>query len=333
MKRLITLLRHGETVTYDARGDFCRPLTEEGKLNVQRIGAFLDRKNLHPDKIIASPAERTVHSAEKLHKTLYPGIKPDITTNADFYNATASTLFAALTALDPETRHVLIVGHNPGISALPALVAGADLRKKRLFPSMKPASMIMIEVSGKWSGLSPESGRIVEMVDAADVAQEFAWPDRNGTETRKRPAYFYHQSSVIPFRVMPDHSPDADIEILMTLSSSGKHLVIPKGAIDPGLTAIESAVKEAREEAGCIGTVHEPAVGSYHYQKWGARCNVEVFAMQVTNLLPDTEWEESHRGRKWVALNDAIETVKEEGLRKILQVFRDQKSRFVNIPD
>ena len=330
MKRLITLLRHGETVTYDARGDFYRPLTEDGKLDVQRIGAFLDKKNLHPDRIIASAAERTLHSAEKLHKTLYPGVAPDITINPDFYNASAQTLLSALTALDAETKHVLIVGHNPGISALPALIAGTDMRKKRLFPSLKPASIIMIEITCDWPSLSPASGRIVQMVDAANVPQDFPWPDRNGSQKRKRPAYFYRQSSVIPFRVTNDGNGDSDFEVLMTLSSGGKHFVIPKGAIDPGLTAIESAVKEAREEAGCIGTALEPSVGKYHYQKWGARCDVEVFAMRVEQLLPDVEWEESHRGRKWVPLNEAIETVKEEGLRKVLKAFNDQKDRFVS---
>ncbi|WP_085583012.1 histidine phosphatase family protein [Thalassospira mesophila] len=320
MKRLITLLRHGETVTYDARGDFCRPLTEEGKLNVQRIGAFLHKKGLHPDRIIASPAERTLHSAQKLHKTLYPGIKPDITTNADFYNAPAATLFAAIAALDDDAKHVLIVGHNPGISELPALLAGADMRKKRLFPTLKPASMVMIEITGDWADISPAAGRILHLVDAASVAQDFPWPDLDGKEKRKRPAYFYHQSSVIPFRF----GKDGDIEILMTLSSGGKHYVIPKGAIDPGLTAVESAAKEAREEAGCLGKTLEPPVGKYHYLKWGARCSVEVFAMQVEQLLPDHEWEESHRGRKWVSLAQAIETVKEEGLRKVLRGFKIQ---------
>ncbi|WP_172963411.1 histidine phosphatase family protein [Thalassospira marina] len=323
MKRLITLLRHGETVTYDARGDFHRPLTEDGKLNVQRIGAFLEKQGLYPDLIMASPAQRTLHSAEKLHKILFPGIKPAITQDRTLYNADAHALLSALQGLDEDIQHVVLVGHNPGVSALPALIAGADLRKKRMFPSLKPASMIMIETTDSWSDLSPSSGHILQQVDAANVAQDFPWPDKNGTERRKRPAYFYRQSSVIPYRNRKNEQTGDDIEILMTLSSGGKHFVIPKGAIDPGLSAVESAIKEAREEAGCMGSATEPAIGSYHYQKWGSRCDVEVFAMKVEDLLPDAEWEESHRGREWIDLSRAIEMVKEEGLRKILKTFRE----------
>ena len=321
MKRLITLLRHGETVTYDARGDFYRPLTEDGKLNIQRIGAFLDKQGLYPDLILASAAERTQHSAEKLHKILFPNLKPVITLDRQLYNADAHTLRNALQNLPGDVHHVVLVGHNPGISALPALIAGADIRKKRMFPSLKPAAMIMIEIKGKWSGLDAASGRILQQVEPSKVPQDFPWPDKNGSEKRKRPPYFYRQSSVIPYRVTQDENTGETIEILMTLSSSGKHSVIPKGAIDPGMSAIESAQKEAREEAGCIGTALEPAIGRYHYQKWGARCDVEVFAMQVTELLPKTDWEEAHRGRKWVPLSQAIEIVREDGLREILKTF------------
>ncbi|WP_083607561.1 NUDIX domain-containing protein [Thalassospira sp. TSL5-1] len=324
MKRLITLLRHGEAVTYDARGDFYRPLTEDGKLNIQRIGAFLERQGLYPDLILASPTQRTQHSAEKLHKMLFPGLKPAISLDRQLYNADAQTLRNVLQNLADDVHHVVMVGHNPGISALPTLIAGADIRKKRMFPSLKPAAMIMIEMTGNWADLETSSGRILQQVDPSKVPQDFPWPDKDGTERRKRPPYFYRQSSVIPFRVKQDDDAGENIEILMTLSSSGKHFVIPKGAIDPGMSAVESAQKEAREEAGCIGTALEPAIGSYHYQKWGARCDVEVFAMKVTELLPETDWEEAHRGRKWVTLAQAIEIVREDGLRKILKTFARQ---------
>ncbi|WP_114089701.1 NUDIX domain-containing protein [Thalassospira profundimaris] len=321
MKRLITLLRHGEAVTYDARGDFYRPLTEDGKLNIQRIGAFLEKQGFYPDLILASPAERSRHSAEKLHKILFPAQKPVITQDRRLYNADAATLRNILQNLSDDVRHVVLVGHNPGISALPALVAGADIRKKRLFPSLKPAAMIMIEITGNWSEVGAVSGRILQQVEPSQVPQDFPWPDKDGTEWRKRPPYFYRQSSVIPFRLIPNKDKGENIEILMALSSSGKHYVVPKGAIDPGMSAIESAQKEAREEAGCIGIALEPAIGSYHYQKWDARCDVEVFALKVTELLPEADWEESHRGRKWVPLAHAIEIVREDGLRKILKTF------------
>ena len=66
--------------------------------------------------------------------------------------------------------------------------------------------------------------------------------------------------------------------------------MVPKGIHDPGLTAQESAAKEALEEAGARGTVDAHSLGSYSQEKWGATTQVEVYPMQVDgrkNLNPD----------------------------------------------
>jgi len=58
----------------------------------------------------------------------------------------------------------------------------------------------------------------------------------------------------------------------------------------------------------------DPAVGSYRYEKWGSICTVDVYAMEVTTVVPENEWQESHRGREWVSPEEAVERLKQKAL-------------------
>ncbi len=53
--------------------------------------------------------------------------------------------------------------------------------------------------------------------------------------------------------------------ICMVLSSGGKRWVVPKGCIEPGQTAGETALEEAWEEAGLVGVLGPEPIGSYLY--------------------------------------------------------------------
>lgn len=127
----------------------------------------------------------------------------------------------------------------------------------------------------------------------------------------KKPSYHYRQSGVIPFRREGD-----DVRVLLVTSRKQRRWVIPKGIIEEGMTAAESAIKEAHEEAGVVGRVLAAAVGAYEYPKWGGTCRVEVYAMPVEEELP--VWPESFRTREWVSLEQAIERVAEPGLKRLL---------------
>lgn len=133
---------------------------------------------------------------------------------------------------------------------------------------------------------------------------------------KRRPLWFYHQSGVIPYRT----TKSGDIEILLITSRGGKRWIIPKGIIDPGTTALESACKEAYEEAGLTGRPAATAFGKYQYQKWGGACTVEVFPLEVLSVL-DTWPESDVRRRQWMSRKEAAKTVKEPALKKMLRSF------------
>lgn|SRR5262245_25009567 len=105
-------------------------------------------------------------------------------------------------------------------------------------------------------------------------------------------------------------------------SSSGRGWIIPKGRIEPGQTAAETALREAWEEAGLRGTLAEGSVGSYLYRKNGADYHVTVFLMHVTKAA--VAWaEDDRRQRRWIPAHHAGRFVQDPGLREVLTVLNE----------
>ena len=129
------------------------------------------------------------------------------------------------------------------------------------------------------------------------------------------------QAAAIPFR----HRHGAVEICLITTIKAGKWAV-PKGFIDPGATAPETAVGEAREEAGLHGRVVGGPVGYYDITKEGGRYRVAVYLMHVDRV--DDAWEEqSARRRRWATVRQAEELL---AGRPIEAVFRRALRHIVN---
>jgi phosphohistidine phosphatase len=133
----------------------------------------------------------------------------------------------------------------------------------------------------------------------------------------KLPNWIYTQSAILPYRRQGD-----DLEVLVITSRKGTRWVLPKGIVEPGMTAAASAAKEAMEEAGVEGRVAEQSLGKYRYEKWGGTCEVEVFPMKVTTELK--RWpERAFRRREWVTLKKASKRLDHGKLREILRRLPD----------
>ena len=117
---------------------------------------------------------------------------------------------------------------------------------------------------------------------------------------------------MIPYEPRADGS-----RILLITSARRKKWIIPKGVIEPGYGAEDSAAKEAVEEAGVLGLIRTPALGSYEQSKWGGICHIEVFLLEISEVL--TKWpEKGLRRRKWFTRAEAISCVEPSGLKRLL---------------
>lgn len=130
---------------------------------------------------------------------------------------------------------------------------------------------------------------------------------------RRKSTKIIPQSGVIPYRVR-----NRKFEVLLVKNRSGQHWVIPKGGIPQGMTAPDSAAKEAKEEAGVIGQVNTNKFGIYKYHKRGNTYQVEVFLLLVEKVLSD--WPEaSCRKRQWLDVTKAAKYAEPAELKRILK--------------
>ena len=122
----------------------------------------------------------------------------------------------------------------------------------------------------------------------------------------------YEQAAAIPVRLVAQK-----IQILLVQTRSGNKWTIPKGIIDPGFTAQETALAEAYEEAGLKGELHPAIFGTFSYAKWQGTCKVQVYLMKVDEEL--SHWPERYfRDRKWINIEQSDQMLKYPALSELI---------------
>jgi phosphohistidine phosphatase len=112
----LTLLRHGQAQPIESCAvDYERALTRRGANEAQEMGGRLVRRGLVPDLILASPAERTWTTASIVAGAC--DIDPKSLRGArELYLASPESIWQLLCRRNWAAHHVLICGHNPGLS-------------------------------------------------------------------------------------------------------------------------------------------------------------------------------------------------------------------------
>ena len=116
--RRLTLLRHGQAQPVDGcPDDFERALTRHGNAEAHEIAARMVQKNLVPDLVLVSPAERAWATAAIVAAACELEAR-QLQAARELYLATPETMWRLLKQLDARVGHVLICGHNPGLSQI-----------------------------------------------------------------------------------------------------------------------------------------------------------------------------------------------------------------------
>lgn len=308
LTRELLLLRHGKSDWSSGVDDFHRPLKDRGKRAAQRMGVWIAQQQIMPDAIVTSPAERALVSAEKACKAMGNGDQ-GLIKDERIYGAGLDELLEVLADSPPDAGRVMLVGHNPGLEELLMWLANETVVTPEDGKLLPTATLARLRMPADWGALVAGCAQLDVITRPGSLPKKFPYPGPDGKEQRDRPAYYYTQSSVIPYRIR-----DGKPEILVIASSKKHHLVVPKGIQSPGLSPQESAAREAWEEAGIEGEIAESVLGSYNCEKWGATCTVTVYAMKVTRVIAEEEWQESHRGRQWVSPEKAVSQLKQQEL-------------------
>ena len=137
MRQLI-LLRHAHAEPASTgQADFDRPLSPRGLAEAEAAGAWLAAQSLMPDRVLCSPARRT---RETLDAVVEAVGNLDKRLDAAIYEATPGTL-AGLVDTHRDAERLLLVGHNPGLERLVALLSSGQSGDYR---GMPPAAVAVL---------------------------------------------------------------------------------------------------------------------------------------------------------------------------------------------
>ena len=115
--------------------------------------------------------------------------------------------------------------------------------------------------------------------------------------------------------IVIDRSHEKPKVLIVTGQKHPEHWIFPKGHVDPGEEAPQSAVREAREEAGVAAHVIAP-LGCINYVSDGEAVGVSYFLCDLDEIVDEGE---KDRKKKWCTFAEAATMVTFEESVRMLQ--------------
>src|SRR6185437_13281257 len=143
-------MRHGNAKWKDPEvADFERPLNRRGVGECEAMARRLAELAFVPTLIITSPATRARQTADIVARELGVTAR-HVRTEEALYLARADDILKVIHATGPRVPHLMIVGHNPGISK-----AGTDLGAKYEGEDMETGAIVSLTFEVRaWSAVT-----------------------------------------------------------------------------------------------------------------------------------------------------------------------------------
>jgi phosphohistidine phosphatase len=150
MKKLL-LIRHAKATHETGYADFERPLKPSGLHDAAIIAGRLGEQLHVPQILIASPALRTISTANVFSQHLSVPVAEEI---KGIYEADLGELVEIADQFPDEYDFIGIVGHNPGMSELLYYFTGQ-------MQEMATCAVALIEFNAtSWSNINRDSGKL-----------------------------------------------------------------------------------------------------------------------------------------------------------------------------
>ena len=148
----LILLRHAEAVPIEnGDDDRQRALSARGEQEAQAAGLWLSTHSLRPDRVLCSPTRRTDETARLALAAIDGASIPQVA--EEIYDATPGELLVLLDQ-HGDAGTVMLVGHNPGIERLVALLVEGRSDECR---GMPPGALAVLHLDGS---LEPGGARL-----------------------------------------------------------------------------------------------------------------------------------------------------------------------------
>lgn len=106
--------------------------------------------------------------------------------------------------------------------------------------------------------------------------------------------------------------------LIATAKNKPQHWILPKGHIEPGETAEQTAVRELLEETGVAAVPIAPA-GSKEFERKGKRLSIQYFVLRFVKQGDSQE----DRLLRWVHADEAMSLLTFEQAREIVAESRE----------
>ena len=147
----LVLLRHGKSDWSGGEADRDRPLGLRGERQAPEAGRWLASHLHHLDLAVVSPARRALRTWELVAAELDG--PPQLRVDERVYAATDRELLEVVRGLPEDVGAAVLVGHNPGLVELVALLTGEWLE-------MPTSGLAVLAVPGPWSAAGPSSSTL-----------------------------------------------------------------------------------------------------------------------------------------------------------------------------
>lgn len=163
--RTLWLLRHAKSRWGDdSLPDHQRPLDARGRDAALRMGRHLRAGGARPELVLCSSALRTRETLDLLGEALGADLPARI--ERGLYLASAGEILSRIQAAPDASRGLMVIGHNPGLGELAALLAQSgpvELRRelRRKYPT---CALCELRVGSAHWGDLPEGCELVDFV-------------------------------------------------------------------------------------------------------------------------------------------------------------------------
>ena len=146
-QRTLSLLRHGDALPAEPGAtDFQRHLSTRGHAEIDRLAQRCVQHQLSADWIYSSTAVRAQASAAPFAEA-WTCPKIDL---AELYLADLAQLYDSLKQTPADIQHVLLVGHNPGLSYMTH-----SLDAQQPLSELPTAGLVSFVITKEWVDVTP----------------------------------------------------------------------------------------------------------------------------------------------------------------------------------
>jgi len=155
--KTLYILRHAQKdESKPEQYDYDIELTQKGEEDSKLLGEKLKSKNILPDLIVSSPAIRARKTAENVSEKI--GYTKSVMYNEVIYQAFLHEIVESITYTFDTVDSLMIVGHNPSLSALAITYAGFK-------EEMDMASVVRIDFNcSSWTSINKSNAKLIEYI-------------------------------------------------------------------------------------------------------------------------------------------------------------------------